>query len=74
MWKIFQVLIFVGVLFANIHWELTPNGYLASFLGVILAFLATVAVSSLLTLGLKVKAWRGHQRLENQVPPRIHRV
>jgi hypothetical protein len=74
MWKIFQLLIFVGVVFANIRWELTPNGYLASLLGIILAFLATVAVSGLLTLGLKIKAWRRHQRLDQQVPPRIHGV
>lgn len=74
MWKIFQLLIFVGAVFANIRWELTQNGYLASLLGIITAFLATVAVSGLLTLGLKIKAWRSHQRLDQQVPPRIHRV
>lgn len=74
MWKIFQLLIFVGVVFANIRWELTPNGYLASLLGIILAFLATVAVSGLLTLGLKIKAWRSHQRLDQQVSSRVHRI
>lgn len=53
MWKLFQLSVFVGVLFANVYWEWTPNGYLASLLGIGAAWLATVLVTR---LGLILKA------------------
>lgn len=53
MWKLLQLAVFIGVLFANIYWQWTPNGYLASLLGIGAAYLATVLLSKIL-LGLRL--------------------
>jgi hypothetical protein len=36
-----QSLIIVAVVASNIHWQWTPNGYLASGLGILLAYAVT---------------------------------
>lgn len=41
MWKLFQLSIFVGVLFGNVHWEWTPNPVVASAMAFFAAFGAT---------------------------------
>ena len=40
--KLFQMAVFTLVLFSNVHWQWTPNGYLASLLATAAAFVATV--------------------------------
>jgi hypothetical protein len=42
--KLFQMLIFTAVMFSNVHWQWTPNGYLASLIGAGVTYVATVAV------------------------------
>jgi hypothetical protein len=42
MMKLFQMIVFTAVLFGNIYWKWTPNGYLASLIGMGAAFCATV--------------------------------
>ncbi|MGX1362590.1 hypothetical protein AB7M46_007647 [Bradyrhizobium elkanii] len=37
-----------AVIASNIHWKITPNGYLASAIGAALAFGATAAINKLL--------------------------
>ena len=41
MWFLFQSLIFSVVVGSNIHWQWTPNQYLASGIGAGLALVAT---------------------------------
>ena len=48
MWFLFQGLIVFAVMASNIHWQWTPNGYLASLIGVGLALAATAGVNQLL--------------------------
>ena len=40
-----QALIFCAVVGSNIHWQWTPNPYLAAAIGVFLAWCATQAVN-----------------------------
>jgi hypothetical protein len=54
LWKWFQLLIIGAVACANVIWPFTPNKYLVGLIGVVAAYLATVALSKiieLLTLG-----------------------
>jgi hypothetical protein len=60
-WHLLQAAILLAVVFSNIHWQWTPNGYLAGILGVVAAWLVTAALSGLLSL--KQKARRVHDRL-----------
>lgn len=46
-WHLLQMAILIGVLFSNIHWQWTPNNYLASALGIAAAWLVTVVVVKL---------------------------
>lgn len=39
--KLLQLLVLGAVLCANVHWQITPNGYLAALFGVGAAFVAT---------------------------------
>ncbi len=41
MWFLFQSAIIFAVMASNIHWHWTPNGYLASAIGIGLAWLLT---------------------------------
>ena len=45
--KLFQLVVVFLVMAANIHWQLTPNGYAAGFAAVILAYWATLLVGGL---------------------------
>ena len=42
--KLFQMVVFTLVLFSNVRWKWTPNGYLASLIAMGATFLATVFV------------------------------
>lgn len=46
IWKIVQAVIFTAVLFSNVHWQWTPNAYLASLIGIGAAFCVTLGVQS----------------------------
>lgn len=48
MWLLLQSLIIFAVMASNIHWQWTPNGYLAGLIGVWAALLATVVINYLL--------------------------
>jgi hypothetical protein len=48
MWFLFQASIIFAVVASNIHWEWTPNKYLAGMIGAGLAFAATAAINQLL--------------------------
>jgi hypothetical protein len=50
MWFILQGSIVFAVVASNIHWQWTPNAYLATILGAVAALLVTVAVNGLLAL------------------------
>lgn len=39
--KLFQMLVFTLVLFSNVRWQWTPNGYLASMIAAGVTFAAT---------------------------------
>jgi hypothetical protein len=45
LWMIFQGLVVFAVVASNIHWQWTPNGYLATGLGILAALLATAAIT-----------------------------
>ena len=48
MWYLLQGLTIFAVVASNIHWQWTPNGYLASGLGILLAWLVTQALRAFL--------------------------
>ena len=51
MWFLIQSLIIFAVVgSSNIHWQWTPNGYLAGLIGVALAYGATVLLGYLTSL------------------------
>jgi hypothetical protein len=47
MWYLLQGLIVFAVMASNIHWQWTPNGYLAAVIGGGLAFLSTEIINEL---------------------------
>jgi len=48
MWFLLQGSIIFAVVASNIHWQWTPNEYLASLIGIGLAVAATAGVNQLL--------------------------
>lgn len=87
MMKIFQMLVFTAVAFANIHWQITPNGYLGSLIAIGVTLGATHAllwVIDTLTLlkrakvgpavGFEARRGRSHHRVyQGPVPPPLPR-
>lgn len=67
MWKIFQVSIFLGVVFVGIHYEWTPNGYVLGFVAWLVTYGATVLLYSLL---LKLRSLLSHQRAHYRLTAR----
>lgn len=57
--KLLQFLIVAAVLFSNVHWQWTPNGYLAALLAVAAAWLMTV-------FPVKIADWLGRGRRQLQ--------
>jgi hypothetical protein len=47
MWWLLQSSIIFAVYAANIHWRITPNGYLVGLAGFVAAYSATVVLSYL---------------------------
>jgi hypothetical protein len=46
-WKLLQAAVVLAVIFANIHWQFTPNGYLAALMGVGAALAVTGIITTL---------------------------
>jgi hypothetical protein len=59
MMFLLQSLVIFAVISSNIHWQWTPNRYLAGMIGVALAFGATVAMNQLLL-------WTGKKRRQQR--------
>lgn len=64
MWKLFQIAVFIGVTFAGVYYEWTPNGYLLGLIGWLSAYFSTVLLSSLL---LKLRAFLRHKRTNDRL-------
>lgn len=47
-WRVLQALIVLAVIFANIYWEITPNGFVAALAGVGLAMGVTSLLSKIM--------------------------
>lgn len=63
-WKIFQAFVFMLVLFSNVHWQWTPNPYVAAFIGAVVAFLVSVALAAMIDLSRKLRGqWKLYRRL-----------
>jgi hypothetical protein len=45
MWRLLQTLLIFGVLASNIHYQWTPNGYVATLIAIGVAYFATVTFS-----------------------------
>lgn len=77
-WKALQFCIVAAVLFSNIHWQWTPNGYAAAvvaFLAALLVSLIPIMVSDLTafarrTLGVPAKPLLPHQSPGDR--PQLH--
>jgi hypothetical protein len=50
LWNWFQLLIIGAVACANVEWPFTTNKYLVGIIGVVAAYLATVALSKIIEL------------------------
>lgn len=48
MWFLLQGLVVFSVISSNIHWQWTPNGYLAAAIAIGAAYVATVVATKLL--------------------------
>jgi membrane associated rhomboid family serine protease len=55
LWKLFQLVIFVGVMATNIEWQWTPNPYVAAGAAIGAAFLATIILGWLFSLPRRFK-------------------
>ena len=53
MWFLIQGSVVFAVVASNIHWQWTPNPYLASLIGVGLALLVTVTANGLIVWARK---------------------
>lgn len=59
MWKLLQTTIVIAVLFSNVYWQWTPNGYVAMIYAGGTAFVVTVGLTALLD---RVRAVRARYR------------
>lgn len=60
MYFLLQSSIIFAVVASNIHWQWTPNGYLAAVIGVGLAWISTRLLDG--ALSLRKNGIGGHQR------------
>lgn len=67
--KLLQLVVFGAVLCANVHWQITPNGYLAALAGVGAAFVATHAVLTVAE-ALRSPYW-ARRKAAPAVPPAL---
>lgn len=62
MWFLLQVPIMFAVMASNVHWQWTPNGYLAGAIGAGAAFVATLVLNDLLARARKKSGQRARQQ------------
>lgn len=62
IWTLFQAAIVFGVVASNIHWQWTPNTYLASAIGFAVAYFVTMAINSLYWRWLTRRQLRADER------------
>lgn len=63
-WRILQMIVMTAVVFSNIYWEWTPNPYLASIIGAVVAWLVSIGVASLIDLSRKLRwHWESKRHL-----------
>lgn len=67
--KLFQIVVVGAVLFANIHWQITPNGYLASIAAFLAALFATLAVVGITDLARRVVRGWDRRKASSAAPP-----
>lgn len=60
-WFLFQSLIIFAVMASNIHWQWTPNNYLASTIGFTAALAATGLLNELILWTRKKRGARARQ-------------
>lgn len=68
-WRLLQATVFIAVAFSNIHWQWTPNGYLAAATGIVAAMGATTALSKMIDLwrwGRKDRSLRPAEKRSDQ--------
>lgn len=63
MWYAIQFAVFAAVIFGNIHWQWTPNHYLAALLGFGAVYLMMKLLAGLL--------WAREKLLGNKPPGRL---
>lgn len=61
LWMVTQATIAFAVVASNIHWQWTPNGYLAVGLGIALAYGVTVTVTAIRGALRSRRAGRAHR-------------
>ena len=68
MWRLLQTIIIVAVLFSNVYWQWTPNGYLAFIYAAGTAFVVTIALTALFDWVKAVHRGRNKDHAEQPVP------
>ena len=66
MWHLFQIIVFLAVMFTGVYYEWTPNMYVLSGLSFIVALLATVSLAGALDGLRSVLQKRPSNRLPNR--------
>ena len=61
-----MLLIFSAVVISNVHWQWTPNGYLAGLIGAAVAFLVTVGAVRVADMLRRVVHWAAQSNFSNQ--------
>lgn len=74
-WRVLQLGVATAVLFSNIHYQWTPNGYVASIVAVFAALLVSaipIMVADVARLGRRFSEWvRGSTGAQAE-PPSLH--
>jgi len=68
--RFLQFVIAAAVLFSNVRWQWTPNGYLAAIIAGVAVWLLTVFPFRLLAWARQLKAWLRQEKLHNGIAPR----
>src|SRR5882762_9076386 len=63
-WHLFQGCVFLAVVGSNIHWQWTPNKFLAAAIGIVAGIGATAALSWTFGLLRRLKLWPSKDRVD----------
>ena len=74
MWKVIQFLIFSAVVISNAHWNWTPKGYLAGWIGIGLAFIVTVVAVRVTDLLRRLGHWAAQKIADSPIALDTHKV